>query len=338
MQELLTSYYALFPLPLLFMVIAITIYALVRGADLLVEEAVTLSVRSGLSKMLIGATIVSLGTTLPEAAVSVFAAVAGQPGLALGNAVGSVICDTGLIMGLVIIIAPPHFNKHAVRRQGLIQLGCGLLLVLACLPYTNLRAVFVSGGRLSQIAGIVFVFLLVGYFWFSAKWAKKDTGNREKPQLPIDKTNNVLMFIKLLSGIFIVVLSSKILIPAVQETAIRLKVPESIIAATLVAFGTSLPELVTALTAVRKRHSELAIGNIIGADILNVLFVSGVAAAVTPGGLYASANFFRLLFPAFLLILAIFMLGIVTGGNKFKRSFGFVLLVIYIVITFISYK
>jgi cation:H+ antiporter len=114
-------------------------------------------------------------------------------------------------------------------------------------------------------------------------------------------------------------------------------VPEAIIAATLVAFGTSLPELVTAVTAAKKGHGELAVGNIIGADILNILFVSGLAAAVTPGGLAASVDFFKTLFPAMLFVLIIFRLGIFVSKDRLKKPFGLMLIGIYLALTFFSY-
>ena len=115
------------------------------------------------------------------------------------------------------------------------------------------------------------------------------------------------------------------LIPGVAEAARRLSVPDSIIAATLVAFGTSLPELVTAIKASIRGHGELAVGNVIGADILNVLFVAGAAAAVTPGGLLAGPQFFKILFPAMVFILLVFRVGVIFSGKAMKRSFGIVL-------------
>jgi cation:H+ antiporter len=139
-------------------------------------------------------------------------------------------------------------------------------------------------------------------------------------------------------GLLLVLLSSKILIPAVQDTAVRLSVPESIIGATLIAFGTSLPEFVTAITAVRKGYGELAVGNIIGADILNVLFVAGAAASVTRGGLVAQPFFFQLLFPAMLLILVVFRLGVFFSKKELKRGFGVVLLSVYALVTFLTYR
>ncbi len=324
LEQLFTS----LSLPLLLLIIAILIIALGKGADLLVDEAVSLSVRWGVPKIMIGATIVSLGTTLPEATVSVLAAVKGSPGLALGNAVGSIICDTGLILGIAAIMAPLPLNARIVNRQGWLQLGAGVLLVVSCLS-----------GRLPQFMGFIFLALLIAYIWASMYWVKKQdqVNSSFESVLDVDKASSCVILLKLVLGIFLVVGSSKFLIPAVQEVALRLYVPESIIAATLVAFGTSLPELVTAITAVRKGHGDLAVGNVVGADILNVLFVSGAAAAVTPKGLLAGPDFLYFLFPAMLLILFVFRIGVFFSKDHLKRPFGFVLLSIYILVTIIGY-
>jgi len=126
----------------LFVITAVMLYLLAKGADLLVDEAVTLSTRWGIPKVLIGATVVSLGTTAPEASVSVLAAIKGSPGLALGSAVGSTICDTGLILGTAALIAPLPLNRKIVNRQGWLQLGAGFLLVIACLPFGSLHTTF----------------------------------------------------------------------------------------------------------------------------------------------------------------------------------------------------
>ena len=312
----------------LFVIIAITLYTLGKGADWLVDEAVILSTRWGVPQTLIGATVVSLGTTTPEAAVSVLAAVTGKPGMALGNAVGSIICDTGLILGLAALIAPLPLNRKIVNRQGWLQLGAGVLLVVACLP------VSAAGRHLPQFMGFVFLILLASYMWLSIRWAR----DADAPVAPEgaepdadEATNTLSVLVKLIFAIVVVVVSSVILIPTVKETAIRLKVPESIIAATLVAFGTSLPELVTAVTATIKGQGELAVGNVIGADILNVLFVAGASAAVTGGGLVAELHFFRILFPLMLFILVVFRVGIFFSGDRLKRPFGGILIGAYVV-------
>jgi cation:H+ antiporter len=320
----------------LFLLIAVMLYLLGKAADVLIDEAVTLSNRWGVPKVLIGATIVSLGTTTPEVAVSVLAAVQGVPELALGNAVGSIICDTGLILGVAALIAPLPLDRVLVNRQGWVQLGAGVLLVAACLPFGSLSTLFSSGGGLPQWIGIMFLLLLVAYLWLSVMWARSGAVMEEYLAAG-DDAKTLVVLLKLVGSVIVVVGASTILIPAVREAAMRLHIPPGVIAATLVAFGTSLPELVTAVTAARRGHGELAIGNVIGADILNVLFVAGASAAVTPAGLSASPFFFKFLFPAMLLILVVFRVGVFVSGASLKRPFGIVLLAVYVAVTVLSY-
>jgi cation:H+ antiporter len=157
MEEALQHFFSELHAVWLALAIMASLVVLGKAADWLVDEAVALSERSKIPKTVIGATIVSLGTTTPEAAVSVLAAMAGQPALALGNAVGSVICDTGLILGLACLIAPLRLDPRIVSRQGWIQLITGFGLVAACFPWMSPGSVFVTGGNLSQGMGIVFV-------------------------------------------------------------------------------------------------------------------------------------------------------------------------------------
>ncbi|MBI9104136.1 MAG: calcium/sodium antiporter [Spirochaetales bacterium] len=339
METLITPYLENMPIVVLFIGIIGTLLLLGKGADLLVDEAVSLSVKWKIPKVLIGATIVSLGTTLPEAAVSVLAAVQGKPGLALGNAVGSIICDTGLIIGVASLISPLVLDKRTVNRQGWLQMGAGFLLVLFALPWIS----FFSGGKegfqpgvIYQWVGFLFVILLAIYLWITIRWSRDALISSEEFEEVEDKPVPILI-LKLTLGVGLIIISSKLLIPTVQVTAVRIGIPQSIIAATLVAFGTSLPELVTAVTAARKGHGELAIGNIIGADILNVLFVVGFSASVTKGGLAVPLNFYTLQFPAMLLILATFKLITHVEKVSIKKHHGIILLIFYLVYTAGSY-
>ena len=322
----------------LFFIIAVTLYTLGKGADWLVDEAVVLSSRWGLGKAVIGATIVSIGTTTPEAAVSVLSALQGKPGLALGNAVGSIICDTGLIIGLASLMAPLPLNRQLASRLSNVQVGAGILLVLGCFPWTSPAKVFTQGGSLPQLVGVVFVVLLGLYIWQSIRWAASIPSDAEDTEeTEADDGNAFGTLIKLILSIAIIVVSAQILIPSVSILAERIGVPKHIISATLVAFGTSLPELVTAITAVRRGHGELAVGNIIGADILNVLFVAGVSASATQGGLQADGQFFQFLFPAMVFILIVFRCGIFVSGDQMKRPFGVVLVGTWLLVTILSY-
>lgn len=326
------------PWPVLLVIVVVALAILGKAADWLVKEAVALSERSGMPKFIIGATIVSLGTTTPEAAVSVLAAINGNPGMALGNAVGSIICDTGLILGIACLISPLQLPPSIVNRQGWVQLFSGVLLVALCFPWSDPRAAFTVGGTLAQWQGFLLVGLLAMYLWLSARWARTGDAGELLEDLEVDvKTPVWLVVVKLLAAVALVVGASHLLIPAAGTLAVRVGVPQAVIAATLVAFGTSLPELVTAVTAARHGHGDLAVGNIVGADILNVLFVAGLAAAFTPAGLTADPQFFRVLFPAMLFVLIVFRVGIFFSGDRLKRPFGIVLLVAYVVVTAASF-
>lgn len=328
----------LFPIPTLLAAIALLIVVLGKGADLLVEEAVNLASRWNVPTMLIGATIVSLGTTLPEAAVSVMAAMEGEPDIALGNAVGSVICDTGLILGLATLLSPLPLKRDLVNRQGWLQFGAGCLLIVSCIPFLSLGNMLSTGGHLPRFMGIIFLLLLSLYLWFSIRWTKNETDYEiDADQRMTPPVSALRCLIKLILGITLVVVASHLLIPLVSVTALRLNIPQGIISATLVAFGTSLPELVTAIAAVRKQHGELAVGNVIGADILNVLFVAGASASVTHPGLLAPPHFFKVLFPSMFAVLVVFRLAIVFSGSQLKRPFGAVLVGTYLITTYVSY-
>ncbi len=341
MEQLLRSTLEGFPLIALVAIAAFTLYTLSKGADILVDEAVALSVKWGVPKMIIGATIVSLGTTLPEAAVSVGAALQGNPDLALGNAVGSIICDTALIIGLASFIAPLKLDKSLTNKQGWLQFGAGLLLILVSIPWLSFETGFSNDGNISQLIGFGFVLLLIIYMVTSMKSVKKIGGLGELVDDIAEEeksTSSVMVIIKLIFGILLIIVSSKILIPTVELGAIRIGIPQSIIAATLVAFGTSLPELVTAVTAARKGHGELAIGNIIGADILNVLFVVGVSASVTGAGLVVPVSFFTFQFPVMILALMVFRAATLFAKKEITRKHGTILFGLYVVYLVFSFS
>ena len=337
MTEYLDAIVETWPSWALLVSLAVGILVLAKGADVLVEDAVAISLQRGVPSVVVGATVVSLGTTTPEAVVSVLAAVQGRSELALGNAVGSIICDTGLILGIACLISPLPFDRSMVNRQGSVQLASGLLLVVACVPWGQPLGVTTEGGVLPQFVGWLFLALLAVYLRWSIQLAR---------DAPLDthlKDHNppsahLRTAVSIVVAIMVVVVSSSLLISAATEMAVRFNVPSSVIAATLVAFGTSLPELVIVVTAALKGQGGLAIGNIIGADILNVLFVAGAAAAVTPSGLVADPSFFLLQFPAMLFILALFRLGTLTSRTStLRRPLGAVLLGAYLFVTVTSY-
>ncbi len=304
MEEIITNFLTSSHVIVPVIALLVSLYTVGKGADILVDNAVSLSIQWGVPKMILGATLVSLGTTVPEASVSVAAAIQGNPDLSLGNAIGSIIVDTGLIIGIASLLGTLPVDAMLVKRQGRLQFVFALLLAIVCLPF------FSTGGkgRIYQWVGFVFVALLCAYMYLSFMWAKNATKTKETADGEEDEGGGhwavklLLMFL----GIAVVVFSSKVLIPSVAIVARRIGIPQSIIAATLVAFGTSVPELVTAITSVRKGAGELAVGNVVGADILNVLFVLGLSAAVTPQGIEVPTYFYYLQIPAMLTVLLVF--------------------------------
>lgn len=316
--------------------LAIAIAILGKSADVLVEAAVELSKKLGIPTVIVGATILSLGTTTPEAVVSVMAAIRGNPGLAMGNAAGSIICDTGLILGIAAIIGPLKIDFAAINKTAWIQLACGVALALFCLPFGNIGSVFTTGGNLSQSSGWIFIVGLIIYMAYTIRAAQNST---VEPQQEEEGTFHSTFFLigKILLCLVFVILSSELLIHCATELAKRMSIPDSVIAATLVAFGTSLPELITALMALKRHQSELAVGNIIGADILNVLFVAGAAASVTPGGLDAPGHFFTMVFPSMIAILVCFRILTYFSKPVMPRWGGFILVAFYVIITVLSF-
>ncbi|MDJ0807302.1 MAG: calcium/sodium antiporter [Gammaproteobacteria bacterium] len=321
----------------LLLIIVVCITLLSKGADWMIDGVVDLARRTGLPKIVIGATVVSLGTTLPEAFVSVMAAYMGNPGLALGNGVGSIIADTGLIFGLTCVLAAVPVNRYILNRTGWVQVGAATLLVVIAVVMLFTTATD-EEPTLDRWVGFLFLFLLAAYLYVTYLWAKQSGDmNLEGDEDEAEEFMSLsLSWLMVIGGLLLIIIGARILVPSASEIAHRFGVPDDVIAATMVAFGTSLPELMTAIAAVRKGHPEITVGNIVGADVLNVLFVIGAAAAATP--LAIPTNFYTFHFPAMLIIL--FSLRVFISINKagvFYRWQGAWLLGVYIVYVFMQY-
>lgn len=315
-------------------IIVVCIVLLSKGADWMIDGVVDLARRTGLPKIVIGATVVSLGTTLPEAFVSVMAAYMGNPGLALGNGVGSIIADTGLIFGLTCVLVAVPVNRFILNRTGWVQFGAAFLLV-AIAVVALLTTPAGEEPMLQRWVGAFFLALLGAYLYVTYRWAKQGgEGVVEEPAQEILMTLG-RSWLLVIGGLVLIIASARVLVPAASEIAQRLGVPDDVIAATMVAFGTSLPELMTAISAVRKGHPEITVGNIVGADVLNVLFVIGAAAAAAP--LAIPANFYFFHFPAMLVILVSFRVFISMNEGVFHRWQGAWLLGVYGIYVVLQY-
>jgi len=334
-ETLLDTLVAGFSTIALLIIIVVCIVILSKGADWMIDGVVHLARRTGLPRIVIGATIISLGTTMPEAFVSVMAAWLGNPGLALGNGVGSIIADTGLIFGLTCLLTTVPVNQFILNRTGWVQVGAATLLVII-----SLIVLAIAPGQpiLNRWVGFLLLFFLVGYMYITYVWAKQGgnaaiEGEREDNSELASLGKCWLMIV---GGLCLIVVGARILVPSASEIAHRIGVPEDVIAATMVAFGTSLPEFMTAIAAIRKGHPEITVGNIVGADVLNCLFVIGAAAAARP--LSIPPNFYSFHFPAMLIILYSFRYFIFRNRDShFKKTQGAWLLGVYLVYLILQY-
>ena len=325
---------------LLWLIAGGAIAMLVFGADRAVGAAVKLAAALGMSKVIIGATVVSLGTTTPEACTSVMAAISGKPAMALGNGVGSIICDTALIFGLCCCITRLPRDRFVLNRHGWIQLGTGAMLTAIVLVLWAVSG-DIARVEIPRLIGVCLLLLLGGYMALSVHWS------RRHPEMIPDEAKTqvtgghgprraVVNLVILAGGLILVAFGSRLLIGSVVEVCHRMNVPEEALAVTLVAFGTSLPELATAIAAIIKGHPDLLVGNIIGADILNVLFVIGASATAVP--LSVKPTFFTIYLPVMMAALILLRVYICMRGNTFKRWQGIPLLGLYVLFCILTLR
>lgn len=340
-MELILSFFHSSPAFVLLIIFILSLFVLGRSAELIVDIAVILSLKLSISRLIIGATVISLGTTLPEVVVSVLASLQGKGALALGNAVGSIICDTALILGVAVLIGKIPTTSSLVNKQGWLQFAFGLLLVVACVSHWSVSESISLGGHLSQNMGFVFLFLLVCYVSFSILSARGYSG-KEEAHIELDegleKVSGFGLALRFIIACLFLASASEALILSASEMAQRLEVPQSMIAVTLVAFGTSVPELVTSIIAVRKGFGDIALGNVIGADILNVLLVAGASVALTPEGFQVDPSFFTKNFPVMMAALVVLRLGLSLSRNHLPKKVGAALVGLYVLFTFMNIK
>lgn len=260
--------------PILLFIVGLIL--LIKGGDWFVDGASSIARRFKLSELLIGATVVSIGTTLPEVMVSATGAISGHGEMAYGNTVGSIICNTALISALVIALRPPKVN----RKTFVLPV---IFFFLASIIY--LISAYVLG-EFPRWIGIVFLAIFVVYMIVTIFEAKKNPDKENTVNIDneviIKKTSLWLDITLLVIGAVLIAYGANLLVENGTKIAEWLGVPESVIALTFVALGTSLPELVTAITSIRKKHSGLSLGNIIGANLFNLVLVSGVATVLNP--------------------------------------------------------
>jgi len=301
---------------------------IIQGADWFVKAAVSISEKFGIPKIIIGSTIVSFATTAPELSVSATATYVGHTGIAVGNVLGSVICNIGLIFGAIIIIKSVPINIESFLNRALFMLVSGATVVVLSID-----------GKLTWHEGILLILIFIGFLYYNYrlqasifKKSKKLNSNTKERQdiFKLIKTRfheiskDILLFIVGAGG---VIIGSRLLVDSGVKIAQWLGIPELIIGLTLFALGTSLPELITAITATMKGHQEISLGNILGANTMNLTFVLGFCSFINP--LEINAQLFEY---DFIVMIGLMILLLIFGTtrNLFSKKEGLALLGIYI--------
>jgi len=298
---------------------------LIKGAGYLVDGSSSLAKRFGVPALIIGLTIVALGTTMPELIVNITSAIKGNTDIALGTVIGSNITNILLVLGLISIITPLRVHYSTLWKE------IPFFIIAVVILITLANDIFLSGSQYSFISrndGIILICFFAIFFYFMFNLAKRDRRYLDSKKIKIKKRDNITMYLMIIFGILGILIGGKWVVDGTILIARQLGLSEFMISATIVAFGTSLPELVTAITATIKKNMDIAIGNIIGANILNIFWVLGIASVIKPIQFikYLNLDLLFLIVISFLFFFFVF----VGKRNILERKEGIIFVGLYI--------
>ena len=292
--------------------LALGFFMLVKGADYFVDGAAGIATKFGIPQLVVGLTIVAMGTSAPEAAVSITGAMSGAADIAVGNVLGSNILNVLIILGITGVIATVAVQKSTLFVEMPFMLFITVVLIVLGL----------SGNELNFVEGIIFWVLFLIYLGYLYVLAKKGTEEEATEERPVWK---LILFV--IAGGVVVVWGANISVDAAVAIAQAIGISERFIGLTIVALGTSLPELVASVTAARKGNADIAIGNIVGSNIFNILFVLGTSSLITSIPYQSS-----FLFDGIIAVLAGVLLWIATIRKKeLNRVWGIIMVLCYAV-------
>jgi len=301
-----------------FLILVIGLVLLYFGAEGLVRGSSSLALRLGVGPLLVGLTVVAFGTSTPELVVSLKAAYLGQGDISVGNVVGSNICNIGLILGFSALIIPIGVASQIVRIDTPIMIGV-----------TALALFLLYDGSLSRVEGIILFVLLVGYVLFSIRLAGKQAADplagEFTEEIKISKWGVGQDIGYIVSGLVMLVFGARFLVDAAIDIAKAAGLSEAVIGLTIVAVGTSLPEFATSLVAALKKEADIAVGNVVGSNIFNILGILGISAAVTPLSSSGITDIDLGVMAAFAVVLWIFS----RTGYRITRAEGALLVIAY---------
>ena len=307
---------------------------LIKGADVFVDSASNIAKKFKIPSIIVGLTIVSIGTSTPELAVSLISSIEGSNGIAIGNVLGSNIFNTLMVLGITAIIMPILIKKSTMFKEYLVN----IVVSLGLLILTFGRTLFNKEAELSRISGIILLIGCIIYTFYLIKTAKNSDAEEEEEK-DINNYKIGESILKIAIGIIGIVVGGNLVVNSSSSIAYSFGLSDKLIGLTIVAMGTSLPELVTSIVAAIKGENDLAIGNVLGSNIFNILLILGVSSTINPI-LVRSSLIVDMIFLIFIsIILGIFMF----TGKKEKLSLGkiegLVLVLLYICyMVFIIYR
>lgn len=299
---------------------SIGLFVIIKGGDAFVDAAAWMSEVTGIPKLIVGATVISLATTLPELFVSAIATKNGSIGIATGNAIGSVIANIGIGMSIGLIVIPMAISRRSFAPKAVV-----MIVVTSALMICGLD------GNISLFDSIILLALLVFYIYSTVKSAKEESMNITEEERPeCNKKIVTFRIFQFVIGAAGIIIGANLLVDNGQIIASAIGISEKVIGLTIIAIGTSLPELVTAITSVIKKDAALSVGNIIGANIIDMAMILPVCSIISGGTLEISKATVLVDLPVSILLMAIVVIPTLFH-SKFKKWQGWSVLACYVV-------
>ncbi len=305
--------------------------ALIKGADFFVEGSAAVAKKLHVPGVIIGLTIVAMGTSAPELAVSISAGLTGSNEIAISNVIGSNIFNLIVVLGVCAVMAPVAVDKSIMKRDFPFSIAITLLLAVfisdmiltgkSVITDTQARA-----GGISRWEALIFIILFAGYILITVRSAIK---NRQVQQEEIEDMSGIKCAVYILGGIAAVVIGGQLVVNSAREIALFCGMSETLVGLTIVAIGTSLPELVTSIVASSKGQNGMAVGNVVGSNIFNILLILGVSSFIHP----ISAGMFSLIDICILLVMNVCVFIFATTGKKINRYEGAAMVLMYVAYT-----
>lgn len=293
-------------------------FVLIKGADLFVDGASSIADYLRIPAVVVGLTIVAFGTSAPEAAVSIAAGLSGSNDIAIGNVVGSNIFNILAVVGISCLIKSMKIDQDLIKNEIPYMIGAGLLMCLFCF----------TGQEISRIEGSIFTFFILLFVYMTVKKAIK---GRNDQQVNQPKYSIWMSIVVSIIGLAFIIVGGNVVVDSAKQIALSFGMSEMLVGLTIVSIGTSLPELVTSVVAAKKGHSDIAIGNVVGSNIFNILFILGLASMVRPIGVEA------VIFTDLAIMMVVFILSYVIA--KVKQSYDWKVGIVFVLmlICYMSY-